>query len=712
MTKALLNAAKIIDAKTKKNIFLVTGREDATIIGAWFPNSIATVWDKDADLTPLAKCYITVWATKQSSRKNPIKTEESFREMKFALEAVGVTKIQHIKPTISLEGMNHESAAEYAKANTSLAPFIGAPTMDIDAQDREFEEAMLDMQDVISDPDPDVGQNEAMAPDLYDEPERQPFRCVGFRGNTYYYITEGSRQVISMSAGSHSKANLLSIAPLQYWEKNYPSKKYSADFDMAINALIQTCKKVGPFDPELIRGRGAWWDDGRSVLHTGDKVIVDGKATDLEAFDSRFIYERQVRMRSEMGKPLSAREAVKLIQLCERCTWAQPVSGKLLAGWIFTAPICGAMKWRSHIWITGSSGSGKSFIMDNLLAKGLQDYGLNVQSATTEAGLRQYLGNDALPIIFDEAEAENARSADRMDHVMELMRQASTDTGARILKGSTGGKATAYSIRSAFAFASIGTAVRQQADKTRICVLSLNVDKKEGAPERFEKLKKQFADTMTEEYVQGLHARAFGMIGTIRHNAEIFAQAAEGILGSRRMGDKIGVLLAGAYALHSGKEISYSDAKIWLENQNWEEEKEVGNNSDEVSCLSHLMEYTIKVQTDRSTIDRSLGELIEISAGMGDDLDVRRLDAAATLRRYGIRLTDDGEAVDVSTSHTALARILKDTPWGRSWGRVLERLPKASKTPHPIRFTAGTRHRAIQIPIGLVIEEKKQAEAF
>lgn len=709
MTKALFNAAKIIDAKAKKNIFLVTGREDATIIGAWFPNSISTVWDSDADLTPLAGCYITVWATKQSSRKNPTKTEESFRAMKFALEDVGVTSIQHIKPTISLKGMDHEGAIKYAKENTALAPFIGTPTIDPDEQNREFDEAMLDMQDVIGEPHPD----DVMAPDPYDEPDKQPFRCVGFRGNTYYYITEGSRQVISMAAGSHSKANLLSIAPLQYWEKSYPSKKYAADFDMAINALIQTCKRVGPFDPELIRGRGAWWDDDRSVLHTGDKVIVDGKATDLEAFESRFIYERQVRMRSEMSKPLPAREAVKLIQLCERCTWAQPISGKLLAGWIFTAPICGAMRWRSHIWITGSSGSGKSFIMDNLLAKGLQDYALNVQSATTEAGLRQYLGNDALPIIFDEAEAENARSSDRMDHVMELMRQASTDTGARILKGSTGGKATAYSIRSAFAFASIGTAVRQQADKTRICVLSLNVDKRDDASKRFEELKKKFADTMTDEYVQRLHARAFGMIGTIRHNAEIFAQAAEGILGSRRMGDKVGALLAGAYALHSGKEISYSDAKVWLEHQNWEEEQEVGGNSDEVNCLSHLMEHTIKVPSEqRTTIDRSLGELVETAAGRGSDIEISRFDAVATLKRYGIRMTDDDEAIDVSTSHTAIARILRDTPWGRSWGRVLERLPGASKTPHPIRFTAGTRHRAIQIPIGLVIEEKKKQESF
>ena len=49
-------------------------------------------------------------------------------------------------------------------------------------------------------------------------------------------------------------------------------------------------------------------------------------------------------------------EAHRFVQIYESLRWESPVYGKLCAGWVFLAPICGALDWRPHIWVTGEPG--------------------------------------------------------------------------------------------------------------------------------------------------------------------------------------------------------------------------------------------------------------------------------------------------------------------------------------------------------------------
>ena len=100
------------------------------------------------------------------------------------------------------------------------------------------------------------------------------------------------------------------------------------------------------------------------------------------------------------------------------------------------SPFCGALKWRPHIWLTGSAGTGKSWVFKNVVRRLLGETALAVQGETSEAGLRQTLGHDALPVVFDEADIDDRRSADRIQNILTLMRSASTDDGGLLLKGS------------------------------------------------------------------------------------------------------------------------------------------------------------------------------------------------------------------------------------------------------------------------------------
>jgi putative DNA primase/helicase len=89
-----------------------------------------------------------------------------------------------------------------------------------------------------------------------------------------------------------------------------------------------------------------------------------------------------------------------------------------------------------------------------------------VQSKTTEAGIRGALGSDARPVVLDEAETQNEPDRARMQQVLDLARQGSSEGGSTILKGTREGGSRHYRIRSCFAFASVNLGLTQAADES------------------------------------------------------------------------------------------------------------------------------------------------------------------------------------------------------------------------------------------------------
>src|SRR3546814_2609502 len=96
----------------------------------------------------------------------------------------------------------------------------------------------------------------------------------------------------------------------------------------------------------------------------------------------------------DRDSPLSDEEASRIIDICCRLRWEKPYGGWLLAGWIAIAVICGALNWRPHVWLTGSSGSGKSWLLDNVIRPLIGAIAVYCQSNSTEAGIRQTLATE------------------------------------------------------------------------------------------------------------------------------------------------------------------------------------------------------------------------------------------------------------------------------------------------------------------------------
>lgn len=537
-----------------------------------------------------------------------------------------------------------------------------------------------------------------------------PFIILGYYKNEFFYLPKDMKQIISLSPNNHTPKNLLTLAPLNWWERNFPRSKYGCDWDSAIDTLFRMSTNTGLFDERKIRGCGAWFDGGRIVVHNGDHLLVDGFKMDINEIKSKYIYEYSNRVNIFDAKPIDVMSARKFMGIVELLAWEKPIYAKLLAGWCVIASICGALYWRPHIWLTGSADSGKSWILDNIVKPVISRTVLTVQSNTTEAGIRQTLQNNAFPIIFDEAEGEDAESRKRIKTVIELMRQSSSEFGAPIIKGSQSGHSIQYSVRSTFCFASVGTFIIQNADQSRITVLSLVKHPVEQRRTIFEQMKRMCLNILTKDYCAGFQSRAISMIKTIRENSEIFSKVFASLYGSQRAGDQIGTLIAGTFSLYTDDIVTPEVAKEFIENNksNWDEYKIIETDTDEKNCLNTILCTNVPITGSGNRVERSLLFLAGIVAGIKAvrvaNQNVIPTDLAdEVMKNNGIKVSKDQDLLYISNSHPRLIELMENSPF-QNWARFLRRIDGTEEI-KSCRFECGYISRAVSIPINQIFSD-------
>jgi len=322
-----------------------------------------------------------------------------------------------------------------------------------------------------------------------------------------------------------------------------------------------------------------------------------------------------------------------------------------------------------------------------------------VQSNSSEAGIRQSLGADSLPVLFDEAEGEDAEAQRNMQRVLALIRQSSSDTGGKIAKGTPSGKALQFRVRSCFALSSINAALVQQSDKSRVSVLELSPDHSKFD---FDDILAMEAEVMTPEFIDGFYARAIALAPVIRKNAHVFAKAAAKALGEQRAGDQIGVLLAGAYSLHSNTEIGYDKAVEWINAQDWTERKaEIQGQNDSEELFSYLLEQRINIKLDgtNGNANIAIGTLIDAVRGDEDIEFLSRQSARKHLKKSGFKVADDNSGVFIANYHADIAKMLNNHKHQINWHKILKRYPRAYITSDPVYFTTNLKSTcAVFIP--------------
>ncbi|SAK98503.1 inner membrane protein [Caballeronia pedi] len=535
------------------------------------------------------------------------------------------------------------------------------------------------------------------------------FTLLGYNRDRYYVFQHEKKQIQVLTKSDFSEAGLLELAPLQWWEMHFSGgdsggiKKRAA-----ANFIIRTCSARGIYDINRVRGRGAWIDEGRTVFHHGGYLSVDGVPMDLTKIKSRFVYELDISLPAPDDEALSDADGARIFGIAKRFRWTMPGSAALLAGFVMLAPLCGALRWRPHVWLTGGAGCGKSTVLNEFVHPLMNGMDLFAQGNSSEAGIRQTLKADARPVLFDESESNEENDVRRIQNVLSLIRQASTESEARTLKGTAGGESMSFHIRSMFCLASIQVAIKHQADVERLTVLALRPKREDNdAAGSWQALKEDlYAIKRDPMMAARLMRRALNLLPVIQENIDVFTRAAARKFGSQRDGDQYGTLLAGAWALLTSEPASEADAEEMIDGFDWSEHRE-NNESDEAErALSTLMEAPIQHQGTRY----SVFELIHAAAEQADAINVPAKEANALLGRHGMRVREN--VLLLSNTSEELRRLFANSPFAAGFRGVLLRLQGAGRNEHkPAKFS-GVQSKCITLPLGPLLADNNTEDKF
>jgi putative DNA primase/helicase len=546
-------------------------------------------------------------------------------------------------------------------------------------------------------------------PNSGDAKPKRPFGLLGFAGDNFYYQPDESGQVTIIARPKHSATNMLGLARLDYWSKEFPRFNKNGDFtgidwQCAFDTLFAEQYKVGFFDPDNVRGLGAWWDDGRVVLHLGDRLIVDGTIHYLtRPFESKYCYQRLRRLEGP-GKaiPLTDDEAMQVLEIAATFMWEDKSSAFLLAGWLTLAPICGALSWRPHVWLTAASGTGKSTILERFVGILLGDMFVQPEGKSTEPSIRQELMSSALAVVLDEAEQNKEGDKLRIQSILDFARSCSSEGKGQIMKGSSDQSgAKKFRAKAMFLMSSVATALKEGADKSRFAQLTLRKNEKQTEAERTRhwiQLDGVLRELITEDFALRLIARTINLIPMIRDASRIFATAAAEHLGTQRLGDQYGALAAGAWSLCHQQAPTLDEAREWIAANPLTAHAEASEVADEKSCLQTILEHQIRVDVDGGAKNRTVLALVKIvrNRTIAGEEGIDEKKAERALGRLGIRV--DGGRLEISNTAKGLRRLLKETAWESCWPTVLSRMEGATK-PGAVWFPEIGTSRATSLPM-------------
>ena len=604
-----------------------------------------------------------------------------------------------------------EIATQYDISLTVVHPPVGVP------KGWDLADAIVEGKDILSILQP--AKTEETPHFLDDMP--LPFDIIGTSGSDIIFYPHGSNRIERYGASSLTKFKLMTLADRSLWGTYYAKDDGGIAWDSAINDIIRNSEKKPIFDWTRVRGAGAWVDGDDIVVNTGEYLLVDGQRKDLHERVGRFVYEKQSFVPYRIDDPLSLEQSTKVLDCLRTIQWRDQAMPYAVAGWLLLSAWGGLLRWRPHIWIVGSSGSGKSWIMDNIIHPiAVAEFGEKGGGTSTPAGVRQGLQNSAKCFMGDEMESDNRAQAERIEQILTLFRGSSSgqESGGATLHGSQDGEGKLWVMQSMACFSSIGSAMHHNADMNRFTVCELaqsrgNIDEHK---KRFAIIE-QKAAAFTSQYSRAFHARTYSLIDELLSAVAVIKEQAARIVGTMRDGDQIGTLMAGAWMVEHDKAPTASEANEWL--TGLQITSLIGDSeakADEERCLDEIYSIKITVSTSSGRSSITVGAALEYWYQYeGIPTTSERAPGVTTesvereLEQLGVKPVNiSGQPyLYIAIAHPALRRAIKDTGWSDSYAALLGRLKACEDAKAgPTRF-AGLQKRYVKIRQEKAVEYSK-----
>jgi putative DNA primase/helicase len=511
---------------------------------------------------------------------------------------------------------------------------------------------------------------------------------LGFdRDGRSYYLSPTRGIIACLTPQQHNEANLRSLAPVS-WYASYFRDRRGISWKSVAETFFRFSDGAGLYNPEHVRGRGVHMDGDHIVMHLGNVLLVDGKERPLgrsPVAGSDAIYAAGYKLNMRRVDPIRNAEAVKFAELLDRCCWKDSFMGPLVAGWAVVSPFCGALPFRPYMWMTGVSGAGKNWVIENLISPLMGDFMVSATLSTTAAGIRRHLKTDALAFWIDEAESETERSADAITDIIRLARGSSNGNQQTIMGDGVNGTSNVFVTKSMFLFSSTVHSLSATADINRTVHVELM---KGDDKEEFAALQAATRALLTPDYCHGMICRTYAMFPTILHNIRMFADALAVEITESRIADTMAPLLAGYNALKSDQPLTPDAARAIVKSREWVRRSALTAKDQSIAehfkAVNHLMTARVELTpSQRWEVGELVGKVFKKDAGS---------DVEPLLMRFGIRCdTSTGDQyVWIARNHPAANRLYTNTPWADNrWTRVLSQHPGAIELGNK-RFGSGT----------------------
>jgi putative DNA primase/helicase len=528
-------------------------------------------------------------------------------------------------------------------------------------------------------------------------------RPLGFDKEKLFFLPAGKLQVIEMNANTLGKGQLRSLADIDIWAKVFPKDSLidPVNWDTAANWVIRECEKKKVYDQSNIRGNGIWRDKVDTVAHMGDHLLVENKRVELNHYPSKFVYAQRPRKLELPKVEMSDQEKELLVDLANRFSWAEQSSSTMLLSFLIAAPLAGRLHWRPSIWINGEKGAGKSTILEWFIKPCLAGLHIGVEGDTTEAGLRQLIGCDSLPVLFDEPEADTFKTCEALQKLVRFIRSCASGSSSMITKGSAHGTAVQYQAQCMFLLASINVITLSPQDKDRISVLELEKGSGQAQWKETEAMLKSLPEDISMKLIDFIIRESNWILQVI----EVFCDYIAKETGSQRIGDQYGILSIGEYILMNkpGKIPSEKEMSQHIDSKLWETIQTNNKDTNETDFVSYLANILLQIE-DGDTGRRkelSLRECFDIANNTAPFVfESVRKNTEAALGRRGMQVKD-GRVSFVRNSHNLL-KLFMDKPQFANYVGILKRLPESED--RRVRI-GGTQFYAVSVPLKLFGEQ-------
>ncbi len=546
----------------------------------------------------------------------------------------------------------------------------------------EYDEETFDKENVT---------NESASNESFTSEEKENHKtestivCLGYDSGHYFFRSNINLQIQKLAASSLNQSGLTQLQPLKYWAARYAQidketgKPGRINWGKAANNLMQACHSKGIFRPDNIRGRGVWRDQDRTVYHMGRSLWVDGKIHPLHdpSFKTNYIYQLDREMKPLRMNDLDLDGCQKLIDVAAHIPFKNKSSYKMFAGWLAIAGIGGSLQWRPHFWVSGNTGSGKSYVIESIANRVLDGYCQYIRGNTTEAGLRQKCGSSSMPVIFDEFESNDPKSAARVQSLLELLRQASSESAGIVARGTVSGDAMEFRPQWAAMVGSVVVNLSKAEDENRFTVTEII---KTTDPllrkSKFKELEKM-VDELPSDYSDRLFARMLNKNEILRESIEVIKDEISSKF-TARTAQQYSSLLAGYWMLEHDQVISEAHAAELVGSVDFNDAKESNDRKDEEDCFDHFMSsmHRIQVETDgrMSTLEISMAEMLTSD---------RYNEFKEPLERLGVAM--EGDFLWVSVKNSSIDKAFAGTKWAGVYARSFKRL-EACVDPRDTRY--------------------------